>query len=81
MPAIHIRVLDQEDAARAVDHHAARAQRPPGAKAPVEMQQRPERRLEKAAQAVDGHKSDFLLMPKRVPDHRGLEGTKAAIAV
>jgi hypothetical protein len=50
--AIYVRMLDQEDAAGAIDHHGARAQRRAARETPIQMHQRPDDRLEGAAKCV-----------------------------
>jgi len=58
VPALHIRMLDQEDAAAAVDHHGARAQGRSARETPVDMHQPPDQRLKRAAQALQRHGSE-----------------------
>src|SRR5262249_47125619 len=53
MPATDVTVLDQENAARAVDHQRAHAQRHAAREAPVEPQHAPQRQFERTAYAFE----------------------------
>jgi hypothetical protein len=67
-------MLDQEDAALAVDHHGARAQRGAARKAPIEMHQRPDRRVKRAADGLQ--KSSQSRVPSSLSAMRPAAGRK-----
>ena len=60
MPAVDVAVLDQKNAAGAVDHQAAHAERQPAGEAPIDVQQPPRRRLDGPAQRLKLHEQTMI---------------------